>query len=114
MKDLMLDSKNNCLVWEAGDLKLIDGLQRIKQHILTALYTLKGDWLIDDRKGIDLPRGMRENSFLINDVKSQILGVDGVNKIKEFKFYREGTNIKIYAHVLTEMGDIELNEVVNQ
>lgn len=114
MKDLTLDIENNSLVWENGDLKLTNGLAMIKQHILTALYTLKGDWLLDDTKGIDVPRGMREEAFLKNDVKNAILGVNGVNKIKVFKFYREGLNIKIFAQILTELGDIELSEVVSQ
>ena len=56
------------------------------------------------------------NDPLVNsyDVKNAILGVNGVNKIKVFKFYREGLNIKIFAQILTELGDIELSEVVSQ
>ena len=112
--DIMLDSNNNKLVWEQGDLKLVDDLELIKQHILTALYTLKSDWLLDYTVGIDLPRGMREESFLKNDIQKQILGVDGVLSIKTFNMTKEGVNYKIFAHVLTEMGDIELEEVMQQ
>ena len=49
-----------------------------------------------------------------NDIQKQILGVDGVLSIKTFNMTKEGVNYKIFAHVLTEMGDIELEEVMQQ
>lgn len=109
--DIKLDINN--LIFENGDLVLVSGLEKIKQHILTALYTLKGDWLLDYEKGIDLPRGMREHAFLLNDVKNQITGVDGVNRIRKIDLIREGTTIKIYAVISTINGDVEISEVMN-
>lgn len=106
--DIMLDAENNKLVWENGDLKLVDGLNLVKQHILTALYTLKGDWLLDDRKGLN---NIKDEIFFINSVKNQILGVDGVNQIKSFAWSKDRNFvIKIYAKVISNVGEIEINE----
>lgn len=104
----MLDAENNKLVWENGDLKLVDGLNLVKQHILTALYTLKGDWLLDDRKGLN---NIKDEIFFINSVKNQILGVEGVNQIKSFTWNKDRNFvIKIYAKVTSNVGEIEINE----
>lgn len=112
MKDLKLNG--NKLDWLNGDLAQVDGLERIKQHILTGLYTLKGDWLLDDTVGIDFPRNMRDEFFWKHDVKKVILSTDGVNQIKKIELTKENQNINIYAYVTTELGEIELNEVIRQ
>ena len=112
MKDLKLNE--NKLDWLNGDLAQVDGLERIKQHILTGLYTLKGDWLLDDTVGIDFPRNMRDEVFWKHDIKKVILSTDGVNQIKKFELTKENQNINIYAYVTTDLGEIELNEVIRQ
>lgn len=106
--------ENNELAWENGDLKLVDGLELIKQQILVALFTMLGDWLLDDTKGIDYPRGFREESFLVHDVKKQILGVDGVLQISKIKVKQDGTTINIQAAIETIYGGIDLNEDLKQ
>lgn len=111
MKDLMLGQNNN-LVWDNGDLALVEGLDMIKQHIVTGLYTLLGDWLLDDREGINFDRNMRNEVFWEHDIKKVILSTNGVLKIKQFKMIKEKQNIKILAYVHTNYGDIELNEVI--
>lgn len=111
MKDLMLGQNNN-LVWNDGDLALTEGLAMIKQHILTGLYTLLGDWLLDDREGINFDRNMRDEVFWEHDIKKVILSTNGVVRIKKFTMTREEQHINIFAHVLTNFGDIELNEVI--
>lgn len=113
MKDLMLGQNNN-LVWNNGDLALTEGLAMIKQHILTGLYTLLGDWLLDDTEGINFTRNMRDPIFWEHDIKKVILTTNGVNQIKNFKLTKEEQNINIYAYVTTNLGDIELNEVITQ
>lgn len=113
MKDLMLGQNNN-LVWNNGDLALTEGLAMIKQHILTGFYTLLGDWLLDDREGINFARNMRNEVFWEHDVKKVILSTEGVNQIKKFKLIKEKQDIKIYAYITTNFGDIELNEVIRQ
>lgn len=112
MKDLKLNG--NKLEWNNGDLALVEGLELIKQYILTGLYTLKGDWLLDDTVGIDFTRNMRDEVFWKHDIKKVILSTDGVDQIKKFELTKENQNINIYAYITTELGDIELNEVIRQ
>ena len=112
MKDLKLNGTK--LEWNTVDLALVEELYLITQHILTGLYTLKGDWLLDDTVGIDFPRNMRDEVFWKHDVKKVILSTDGVNQIKKFELTKENQNINIYAYITTELGDIELNEVIRQ
>ena len=112
MKDLKLNG--NKLDWLNGDLAQVEGLELIKQHILTGLYTLKGDWLLDYTVGIDFPRNMRDEVFWKHDVKKVILSTEGVNNIKSFDLRKENQNISIYACITTNLGDIELNEVIKQ
>ena len=112
MKDLKLNG--NKLDWLNGDLAQVEGLELIKQHILTGLYTLKGDWLLDYTVGIDFPRNMRDEVFWKHDIKKVILSTDGVNQIKTFDLIKENQNISVYAYITTDLGDIELNEVIRR
>lgn len=111
--DIKLGSNNN-LEWENGDLKLVDGLEKIQQQVLVALYTLLGDWLLNYLKGIDLPRGLKDLNFLKNDVKKQILGVEGVLQVKNLKVVQQGVEINITATVITIFGGFDLNEGIKQ
>lgn len=112
MKDLKLNG--NKLDWLNGDLAQVEGLELIKQHILTGLYTLKGDWLLDYTVGIDFPRNMRDEVFWKHDIKKVILSTEGVNQIKSFDLKKENQRISVYAYITTNLGDIELNEVIRR
>lgn len=112
MKDLKLNG--NKLDWLNGDLAQVEGLELIKQHILTGLYTLKGEWLLDYTVGIDFVRNMRDEVFWKHDIKKVILSTEGVNQIKSFDLIKENQRISVYAYITTNLGDIELNEVIRQ
>ena len=112
MKDLKLNGDK--LDWLNGDLAQVEGLELIKQHILTGLYTLKGDWLLDDSVGIDFVRNMRDDVFWKHDIKKVILSAEGVNQIKSLDLRRENQNIIINSYITTNLGDIELNEVIRK
>ena len=112
MKDLKLNG--NKLDWLNGDLAQVEGLELIKQHILTGLYTLKGDWLLDYTVGIDFPRNMKDEIFWKHDIKKVILSTEGVNQIKSFDLKKENQRISVYAYITTDLGDIELNEVIRR
>lgn len=49
MKDIAL--KDGHLVLENGDLKLVDGIERVAQQVVVGLKILKGDWFLDYRAG---------------------------------------------------------------
>ena len=112
MKDLKLNG--NKLEWLNGDLAQVEGLERIKQNIVVGLYTLLGDWLLDDTVGINFVRNMRNEVFWKHDIKKVILSTDGVLEIKKIKLNKVKENIKMFAYIKTELGDIELNEVITQ
>ena len=112
MRDLKIE--NNRLVWNNGDLQMVEGLELIKQQILVGLYTLLGEWLLDYTVGIDFERNMRDDVFWQHDIKKVILSTDGVRKIEKLSVIKERQNINITAFIKTELGDIELNEVIHQ
>lgn len=112
MKDLKLNG--NKLEWLNGDLAQVEGLERIKQNIVVGLYTLLGDWLLDDTVGINFVRNMRNEVFWKHDIKKVILSTDGVLEIKKIELNKVKENIKIFAYIKTESGDIEFNEVITQ
>lgn len=97
-----------------GDFQLTDGIDEIKQHIIVALNTFYGDWLLDYRKGIDYTKGMRQNEFLEHDAKSQILGVDGVTNIINFtlEFDKPNLIVKIMAGIQTVYGRVDIAQTL--
>ena len=112
MKDLKLNG--NKLDWLNGDLAQVEGLELIRQQILVGLYTLLGEWLLDDSVGVNFVRNMRDDVFWKHDIKKVILSTDGVNQIKTFDLTREKQNISVYAYITTNLGDIEFNEVIRK
>ncbi len=99
-----------------GDFMLVNGVEEIKQHIIVALSTFYTDWLLDYRKGIDYTFGLRHEEFLENDVKKQILGVEGVVSIVSFSmaFDKKTLIWNIKAGIRTIYGNIEVNEGIKQ
>lgn len=99
-----------------GDFQLTEGIDEIKQHIIVALNTFYGDWILDYTKGIDYTKGMRQNEFLEHDSKSQILGVDGVTNIINFTltFDKPTLTVKILAGIQTIYGRIDIAQTLQQ
>ena len=114
MTDILMN--NNRLPMYNGDFVLVDGIDEIKQHIIAALNTFYTDWLIDYRKGIDYPFGLRHEEFLEHDIKKQINGVAGVTAITAFKmeFDRRTVTWNVIAGIRTIYGKLEINERISQ
>ena len=110
MTDILMN--NNRLPMYNGDFVLTDGIEEIKQHIVTALNTFYTDWLLNYTKGIDYAFGLRHEEFLEHDCKNQILGVNGVVSLANFnmRFNRETLEWNITAGVKTVYGKLEINE----
>lgn len=104
--------KNNGLVFSDGDLVTVDGLEEVKQHIVAALNTFKGDWILNRQKGINYPFGFRNTYFLEKDIRQQILGVQNVYSLDDFSMDFDKTTlaIKITAVIKTTFGNVTLNE----
>lgn len=104
----------NRLPMADGDFQLTEGIEEIKQHIIVALNTFYGDWILDYTKGIDYTRGMRQTEFLEHDSKSQILGVDGVTNIINFTltFDKSTLKVQILAGIQTIYGRIDIAQTL--
>ena len=60
MTDILMN--NNRLPMYNGDFVLTDGIEEIKQHIVTALNTFYTDWLLNYTKGIPRARLQKSNT----------------------------------------------------
>ena len=109
MTDILVE--NNKLKIVNGDFAAVERLEQVKQHIIVALNTLYGEWILDKDKGIDYAFGMRNTNFLEHSVRKQILGVDKVRSIDNFKlsFDKDSLTVNILAVIYTNYGAFNLN-----
>lgn len=108
MKDIKYDVD---LTFEDGDLVLIDGKERVMQHVVTGLRLLKGDWLLDYRKGINYFTGLKAYPKILKaEIKNAILEVDGVDMVRDYIFKRVGDVFKVSATVIINNTEYYLNE----
>lgn len=68
----------------------IDNLAEIKQRISTKLRLMRGEWFIDTQEGVPWQVGLGYSAgtriqAMLLEVKSAILGVDGVTSIIKFE-----------------------------
>lgn len=110
MKDIAL--KDNNLIFENGDLKLIDGKERVIQQIIVGLKILKGDWFLDYRAGIDYINGLKAYpKILKSEIKKAILEVQDVDNVREYTFIRKGDEYNVQATVLVDNQTYKISEV---
>ena len=75
------------LLLEDGDLVLTRDINRIKQHIITGLHLLIGDWVLDQSQGISYFTGMRAYPGILSaQIKNAINTVDGVDTVLKYNF----------------------------
>lgn len=109
MKDIALE--NNHLVLKNGDLKLVDGESRIKQHIVVGLRIIKGDWFLDYRAGIDYFNGLKIYSKILKaEIKDAISEVIGVSGIRKYSFKKDKELFKVSADVIASNQAIRIDE----
>ena len=103
------------LLLENGDLVLIRDLNRIKQHIITGLYLLAGDWVLDNSQGISYWTGMRAYPEILSaQIKRAINTVDGVDTVLKYNFYIDNDEIfHVTATVKVGNSEIAINEDIN-
>lgn len=108
--------KDNRLPMVNGDFVLVESLEKTKQHIVSAIRTMYGDWLLNYLKGIDFVPGLRNEVFLDHDMKQQITGVETVTGITNYvrTFDRKTLTVQITAVVQTIYGDIPISEVIKK
>ncbi len=112
MTDMMI--KNNRLDILDGDFLLVTGVDEVKQHILVALNTFKGDWILNANKGINYSRGFRNTTLLENDIKKQLNAVKNVRSVDNFvmSFDKTDLAIRITAIIDTSYGKIYLDDTL--
>lgn len=103
------------LLLENGDLVLVRDLNRIKQHILTGLYLLAGDWVLNTQEGVNYWNGLRAYPEILSaQIKRAINSVDGVDTVLKYNFrITEDNTYLITATVKVGNSEIAINEEIN-
>ena len=115
MKDFKITTTNG-LNLQSGDFELISQKERIIQHVKTALYTFKNEWILDKKRGIDYPSGLKNTNFLEYEIRTQILQVEGVVSISDYSqsFDKSTLFVKIDATLITEYGEVKISEQIGK
>ena len=115
MKDFKI-TETNGLNFQNGDFELISQKERIIQHVKTALYTFKAEWILDKKRGIDYPSGLKNMNFLEYEIRSQILQVEGVTSISNYSqnFDKTSLSVQIDATLITKYGELQISEQIGK
>lgn len=105
----------NRLLLDNGDLSLVMEINRIKQHIISGLYLLIGDWVLDQGQGVSYFTGMRAYPEILSaQIKRAINTVDGVDTVLKYNFNITKDNIfQVRATVKVGNTEIAVNEEIN-
>lgn len=110
MKDIAL--KDGHLVLENGDLKLVDGIERVAQQVVVGLKILKGDWFLDYRAGIDYINGLKAYpKILKSEIKKAIKEVVDVQEVRDYLFHKAGDEYHVGANVVAGNSVFRVDEV---
>lgn len=109
MKDIAYS--NGHLILKDGDFQLVEGKDRVIQHLFTGLKILKGDWFLDYRKGIDYFNNLKAFPKLLKaEIKDAIKEVYGVQSVRDYKFKQVGDKYQVSATVLVDNQEYYINE----
>lgn len=110
MKDIAL--KDGHLVLENGDLKLVDGIERVAQQVVVGLKILKGDWFLDYRAGIDYISGLKAYpKILKSEIKKAIKEVVDVQEVRGYLFHKVGDEYHVGVNVVAGNSVLRVDEV---
>lgn len=110
MKDIAL--KDGHLVLENGDLKLVDGIERVAQQVVVGLKILKGDWFLDYRAGIDYINGLKAYpKILKSEIKKAIKEVVDVQEVRDYFFHKVGDEYHVGVNVVAGNSVLRVDEV---
>lgn len=103
------------LLLENGDFSLVRDINRIKQHIITGLYLLVGDWALDRGAGISYFTGLRAYPEILSaQIKRAINTVEGVDTVLKYNFNITKDNIfHVQASIKVGNNEIAVNEEIN-
>ena len=114
MKDIKLTQENR-LELKNGDFVLVDGIDRVKQHITIAVKgILPGTWLLDPKVGVEWFSGLAVyTSILKAQVKNAIRGVFGVSLLKNYVFETDTENYTVSGTVAVDNENLNFNEDIS-
>ena len=114
MKDIKVTDDNK-LEMLNGDFVLIDGVDRIKQHLKTGIKgILPGTWLLNPKAGVDYFGDMAVyTSILKAQIKNAIREVWGVSLLKTFNFTKENQVYFANGTVAIDNEDLNFNEEIS-
>jgi len=114
MKDIKITSDNRIEI-KNGDFVLIDGVDRVKQHLTVALKgILPGTWLLDPTVGIDYFSGLAVyTSILKAQIKNAIRNVFGVSILRQFNFEEVNQTYNVTGSVLYDNENLNFNEDIS-
>ena len=103
------------LLLENGDLDKVLDINRIKQHIISGLYLLAGDWVLDQSQGVSYWTGMRAYPEILSaQIKRAINTVDGVDTVLKYNFnITKDNTFDIKCTVKVGNTEIAINENIN-
>jgi hypothetical protein len=110
--DLQLGTDGD-LALEAGDLKLVDGLDAIAQDIQIRLRTFKGGWFLDERVGVPYYEDILVKNPNLAHIRSlyrkAIVETPGVVELLELELALDDANrqLTVSFKALTEAGPLE-------
>lgn len=110
MIDLGLDNLTHDLQIVDNDLVLLDGAERVRQHLKIKLKLWTGEWFMDTEFGTpyltDILGKQISLAGAVAALKASILAVDGVNAITRFDyvFNRAERNLDVDFDVQTPYG----------
>ena len=115
MKDFKISQTNGLNILH-GDFEITFKTDRIAQHIKTALYTFKKEWIFDETRGVDYPHGLKNTDFLEHEIRKQILNVKGVDSIINYeqKFNKDTLSVEVVATIKTCYGTINFSEQIRK
>lgn len=109
MKDVLITDDNDIELID-GDLAVVDGRERIKQHVKTAIFTLPLSWLLDYRVGVDIINGLKAYPrVLVAQIKQAILQCYGVDNLLKFKTDLSTENYKISGAIISGNDEVAVN-----
>lgn len=114
MKDIKC-TENNTFEFKNGDFILVDGVDRVKQHITTGVKgILPGTWILDIKAGIDHFSGLAAYTSIYKaQIKNAIKSVWGVDLLKTFVFDDSTQDYKVNGTVLVGNENLNFNEEIS-
>lgn len=107
MIDLMLDDNADLSV-DTGDMQMITGVDEVAQGVAIALRSVKGEYVLDRRAGLDLfgrVLGRQDAEIRDSEIKREILARPGVDELLEYEAKVEDKTRELFVSFVARAED---------